>query len=172
MSLTPDDQLSLRRLLVDGSMINAGLTAIILGSLYQDAEIWVQDYPPDVREKWGPKSKRARRLTILWSIPFMLVLFGGVAGSVLKLKQEQGGRLSFRAAFLHTYGLLLSFWLFDLVIIDWTLLGVLKPEFAILPGTEGMAGYEDRMIHLRTALPALPGMVLPAALIAFAVTRR
>lgn len=162
------NELNLRRILIDGGLLNTLLAIQIVGSLRYNPEIWLQDYPPDVREAYGPKSDRARRQTWLFGIPFMLTLFGGTYLSTRRLRRENGDRLSFRAAFLHAYAVLLSFWLFDLLVIDWTLLGLLKPEFAILPGTEGMAGYDDKLFHLREALPALLGMALPSGLIALA----
>lgn len=160
------------RLLKDGAIINGGLTALIFSSLLVNPEMWVQDAPPDIREKVGPKSKKAKWQSILFGIPFMLLLFGGAARSNQLLKREQDGLLPFKTAFWHAYSVMLSFWLFDLVIIDWLCLVTVKPSFAILPGTEGMAGYDDYGFHLRSALPALPGMMLPALLIALFTASR
>ncbi len=70
------------------------------------------------------------------------------------------------------YGLLLYFWLFDLVIVDWFCLVTLKPKFAIIPSTEGMPGYGDYVFHLRASWPTLPAMVLPALIIAFFTASR
>jgi len=94
-------------------------------------------------------------------------LLGGVIFSNLKLKQENGGKLSFTAAFLNTYLLFLSFWLFDLTILDWLFFVRMRPDFIILPGTEGLPGYDDYAFHLKVALPALVLMVFPAMIIAW-----
>lgn len=155
-----------KRLLKDGSLINMGLTAVIFGTLYINPEIWVHDAPPDIREKFGPKSEKAKRQSIFAAIPFFLILFGGVIRSNFLLKRQNGGELSFKSAFLNAYGLFLYFWLFDLVILDWLIFVTLKPSFFIFPGTEGMAGYDDYAFHLTTALPALPLAILPSLLIA------
>ena len=155
-----------KQLLKDGSLINAGLTTIIFATLYLNPEIWLQDAPPDIQAKVGPKSDKAKRLSILFAIPFFLILFGGVIRSNIRLKQQNGGKLPFKIAFLNAYGRFFYFWLFDLVIIDWLLLVTLKPDFIVLPGTEGMAGYDDYAFHLKAALPALPMMILPSLLIA------
>ena len=154
------------RLWKDGSLMNGALTAVIFGSLYLNPEIWVHDAPPDIREKFGPKSEKAKRQTTLIAIPFFLILFGGVIRSNILLKRQNGGRLPFKTAFLNAYGLFLYFWLFDLVILDWLIFVTLKPSFLIFPGTEGMAGYDDYGFHLKTALPALPMAILPSLLIA------
>ena len=155
-----------KRLLTDGTLINLGLTAIIFVTLYINPEMWLQDAPPDIKEKVGKKSAKAKWQSALFAIPFFVILFGGVIRSNILLKRQNGGKLPFKMAFLNAYGLFLYFWLFDLVIIDWLFLVTLKPSFAVLPGTEGMAGYDDYAFHLKTALPALPMIALPCLIIA------
>lgn len=155
------------RLLKDGTLLNLSLTTVIGLSLGLNPEIWVNDYPPDIKERFGPKSEKAKRQTWLVAIPFFFLLIGMVVRSNLALKRENGGSLPFKMAFLNVYGLFAYFWLFDLVVLDWLLFVTLKPSFVVLPGTEGMAGYDDYSFHLKAALPALPGMAIPALLIAF-----
>lgn len=154
------------RLLKDGTFLSVSLAAVIGLTLRINPEIWVHDYPPDIKEKFGPKSDKAKRQTWLAAIPFFVLLIGVVVRSNLALKRENGGHLPIKMAFLNAYGLFLYFWLFDLVILDWLLFVTLKPSFVVLPGTEGLAGYDDYAFHLRTALPALPTMALPALVIA------
>lgn len=157
---------SASRLLKDGSTINNRLAALIFASLYVNPEMWVDDYPPDIREKFGSKSSKTKWQTVFIAIPFFLILIGGIVRSNILLKQQNDGVLSFKTAFLNAYGLFLYFWLFDLLIIDWFIFVTLQPNFIILPGTEGMAGYDDYGFHLKISLPALPLAVLPSLLIA------
>lgn len=152
--------------LKDGSLLSLSLAALISLTFYINPEIWVHDYPPDIQEKFGPKSDKARRQTKLAAIPFFLLLIGLVIRSNLVLKKENGGVLPFRMAFLNTYGQFLYFWLFDLVIMDWLVFVTLQPSGIVLPGTEGAAGYDDYGFHLKAALPALPLTILPSLLIA------
>lgn len=159
------------RVLKDGSGMNIALGALIVSSIKANAEMWAHDYPPDIKKAFGPKSEKAKRQTRLMTIPFFSILLGGVIYSTWRLRQEGHGRLSFPAAFWHVYSLFALFWLFDLTILDWLFFVTLKPGFAILPGTEGMAGYDDYLFHLRAALPALPLMALPALLIALVMKR-
>lgn len=163
---------SLRQLLGDGLLINGLLTAIIYGSLYRNAEIWLQDYPPAIQERYGPKSAQAKRETILFAIPFFLILFGGVIRSNLALRRKNGDVLPFMTAFKNALGLLFFFWAYDIVIIDWLILMIVRPDFVILPGTEGMPEYDDHMYHLRTALPALPLLVPMSLVLALFTFRR
>lgn len=159
-------ELSLRQLWQQAAVMNLSMSAIILGSLYQNAEIWLQDYPQPIQERYGPKSAEAERLTKLWAIPFFVVLFGGVFVANRRLRRANGGTLSPTAAFANAYLLFLSFWLFDLTIIDWLIMVGMKPSFVILPGTEEMADYEDAMFHLRESWPFLFFMAVPSAIIA------
>ena len=160
------DKKRIKRLLQDDSTINMGLTTLIFATLYINPEMWVDDYPPDIRKKFGSKGKKAKRQTIFAAIPFFLILIGGIIRSNSLLKQQNDGVLPFKSAFLNAYGLLLYFWLFDLFIIDWLIFVTLQPNFIILPGTEGMAGYDDYAFHLKVSLPALPLAILPSLLIA------
>lgn len=156
----------LNRLLKDGTFLSLSLAVVIGLTLRINPEIWVHDYPPDIKEKFGPQSDKAKQQAWLAAIPFFFLLIGVVVRSNLALKRDNGGHLPVKMAFLNTYGLFLYFWLFDLVILDWLLFVTLKPAFVVLPGTEGMAGYDDYGFHLRAALPALPAMALPALIIA------
>jgi hypothetical protein len=157
----------IKHLLLNGSVINGGVAATVFSSLYVNPMIWVHDAPADIREKAGPKNAKTKWQTMLFGIPFMLILFGGIVHSNLQLKRQREGNLPFKLAFWQAYGLLLYFWLFDLVIIDWLCLLTLKPKFALIPGTEGLAGNDDYAFHLRESWPALPGMIIPALIIAF-----
>ena len=159
--------LSWRRILLDGGVMNGALSALIAGSMAANAEMWLQDYPPKIKEAFGPKSRKAQIQSALLAVPFFGILVGGVVWSNRKLREENGGALSFRAAFWHTYALFALFWLFDLTVLDWLFFVTLKPSFAVLPGTEGMAAYDDYGFHLKAALPALPLMAIPALIVAF-----
>jgi tetrahydromethanopterin S-methyltransferase subunit B len=44
---------------------------------------------------------------------------------------------------------------FDLLILDWLMFCTWTPQFVVLPGTEGMAGYKDYGLHFRGFLIGL-----------------
>ncbi|MCG8347311.1 MAG: hypothetical protein MI924_05960 [Chloroflexales bacterium] len=152
--------------------MSGALGALISSSLAINAEIWVQDYPPDIRKAFGPKSRKAQIQTAVLAVPFFGILLGGMILSNRKLRRDNEGILTFKQAFYHSYALLLFFWLFDLTIIDWLFFVTFKPQFAVLPGTEGMAGYSDYGFHLTTSLPALPYLAIPALIVAFFMQSR
>jgi hypothetical protein len=160
-----------KRFLQDATIYNALITAVMLGSVSHNKEMWVHDYPPDIKEKYGPVSEETRRLARLWAIPFFVVILGWVIFAALRLKKADNGRLPFKAAFKYIYLLFLSFWTYDLVVLDWLIFCTIQPGFIVLPGTEGMAGYKDYAFHLKASWPFILIMALPSAIIAFFVSR-
>jgi hypothetical protein len=136
-------QLSASRLLADGALMSAVVGSLVVGSLRYNAEMWLQDYPPDIKAKFGPMSERAKRQQRLFVVPFFVSFFGILLYSTRKAKALNGGTLTFGAAFAHCFLLCQLFVLFDTFVIDWALIGKLQPEWVVLSGTEGMAGYSD-----------------------------
>jgi hypothetical protein len=126
-------EVSARRILVDGTLYSGALGALILGSLYYNPEIWYNDYPAEIKALVGPQSARARRQLLVLFPVFLLVFIGGLIISALRLKQANGGRISFRAAFLHTFLVFTAFNLVDTVLIDYLLLVRIQPRFARIP---------------------------------------
>ncbi|NHZ72030.1 MAG: hypothetical protein GWP17_02970 [Aquificales bacterium] len=162
------NELSLKQFARDALLFNGALGLLLVGSLRWNAEIWAHDYPPDIKEKFGPISPRTKKQSAIIAVPFFIILFGSVIGSNLKLKQRNGGQLSLTAAFANAFALIFSFWFLDLTILDWLMFVRYTPDWVILPGTEGMAGYDDYMFHLKAhskALPMLAGSALVFALL-------
>ena len=137
------NQLSAKRILSDGALLSAVLGTLVVGSLSYNPEIWHDDYPPDVRAHAGPMSATAKRQRVLVAIPFFGALMSIVLGSTLRLKRQHAGELTFLAAFLHAYGVFMIFNAFDLVVLDYLLVMRLRPRRWVLPGTAGLAGYDD-----------------------------
>lgn len=165
-------ELSLKQLFTDAVLYNAALGSLIVGTLYINAEIWLNDYPPDIKEKYGPMSQRGKRHAALMAIPFFGIMLGGLIWSNRRQKRQNGGFLSFSAAFTNAYTLILSGWLFDLTILDWLMFVRHTPDFVVLPGTEGMAGYNDAAFHLKEHIKALPMLAGLALIIAMLTASR
>lgn len=156
MNTAVTQELSLKQTAADAVIFNTLLGSLIVGTVKIDPAIWVNDYPPDIKEKFGKVDPKTKRLSMIVAVPFFLLMGGGLIWSNIKLKRRNQGRLSFKAAFLNAYTLILSGWLFDLTILDWLIFVRHTPDFMVLPGTEGMAGYDDYGFHLREHLLALP----------------
>ncbi len=144
----------LRLLVIHGLMLSGlfGLVAVV--SLLADPMIWLDNYPPDIRAAIGDSVEPPVVAKTITAIALVAAVIGGLVLSVRRLDRESGG-VGFRGVALHVF---LLFWVvnaFDVVVLDWLLfMNVLRP-WVILPGTEGMAGYDDYLFHLRGSFAAL-----------------
>jgi len=130
--------LSPTRILIDGLLLSLGLSVIIFGSLYANPRLWLQDFPKEIRAKLPPNTPEEKRIQRLLMIPFLALIVGVMFYSVMQLKAENGGSISFLTAFVNAFLVMNVFNLFDAVIIDYLILTVMKPKFAIPKGAEGM----------------------------------
>lgn len=139
--------LDLTRILIDGAILSGLASLILLGTLWLNPRIFLQDYPDDVKAQAPPKTPQEKRLSLLLGIPFLLLLAAVPLISTLALKAE--GVSGFAELFLNAFGVALVFNLVDWLILDWLLFCTLTPSFLVIPGTEGMAGYKDYGYHFR-----------------------
>lgn len=161
------DQLSPSQILLDGSILSFVLGVMILLSLWYNPEIWHDDYPPQIQEKALPMSKKAKKQRGLVALPFFGATIGMLVGSNERLRQRNGGSLSFLASFVHTYSLMVLFNLFDFLVVDYLIMLRMKPQFAILPGTDrDDPAYGDTMFHFAAFLKGFGFTTIPALLIA------
>ena len=172
MNTAVPQELSLQQTASDALIFNTLLGSLIVGTMKINPAIWANDYPPDIKEKFGAVDTKTKRQSIIVAIPFFLLTGGGLIWSNIKLKRHNQGRLSFQAAFLNAYALILSGWFFDLTILDWFMFVRHTPDFVVLPGTEGMAGYDDYGFHLREHLRALPMLAGFALIVAMLTASR
>lgn len=135
--------LLVRSSLISGVVLSLLLGGVIMGSIYVNPEIWVNDYPPDVKRKFGPIGEKAKKQRTVVGIVFFVILLGLLALSIGQLFRSSGGNPGFGAIFLSIWIILMFFNLFDFLVLDWLIMMRVRPKFAILPGTEGMSGYDD-----------------------------
>lgn len=166
------NELSLKQFARDALLFNGLLGVLLVGTLRWKAEIWANDYPPDVKEKFGPMSPHTKKQATLVAIPFFIIMIGGIVWSNLKLKQRNEGKLSLTAAFANAFALIFSGWFLDLTILDWLMFVRNTPDWVVLPGTEGMAGYDDYMFHLKEHTKALPMLAIFALIFALFTASR
>ena len=122
---------------------------LILGKT--NIEMLLNDYPPDVRARFGPMSAETRRQANFASLPLLIVLSAVVILALVQLHQLLG-ELTWVSTFIVAATIFQIWNLVDLVILDWFILMTLRPRFMILPGTEGMAGYRDYGFHFHKFL--------------------
>jgi hypothetical protein len=111
-------------------------------------------------------SAKARRLRLWVALTVFALIFGVIGLQVAQLVQASGGQFHYGTVALSLWTSLIVFNLVDLVFIDWFLLMILKPSFAILPGTEGLAGYNDYGFHFRGFLKGTVGITLVVPVLA------
>lgn len=151
--------------LIFGAVLSLLMGVIFLGIAYANPEIWLNDYPPDIRERFGPMSERAKRQRRLAGVPVFLLLFGTITLSAFRLARI-GDYEPFFTVFFGTFIVLLVFNLVDLLILDWLVFTTLTPGFVVLPGTEGARGYSDYGFHFRAFLKGVAGALVVSLLVA------
>ncbi|MBC8446342.1 MAG: nitroreductase [Chloroflexi bacterium] len=129
------NQLSMKRMLIDGAILSVLLTIIIYGSLGVNPAMWVHDYPPDIRAVVGDV-----HVPLVQKMIVGVLFFGAAVGVMLysnaklrrKLRQQNGGKLSFLAAFANSALILFFFAVWDLLILDWLIFVTIQPDFILL----------------------------------------
>lgn len=158
-----DWQLVFYQALVCGLILSVSLTILMVVSGAIALDMWVGDYPPDVRQKYGPMSPRAARLRpFVAALLFLIVLVVPILG--LFVLEAQVGPVPFFPAFVFCAVTLLVFNVYDLLILDWLFFCTIQPRAMVLPGTEGMAGYRDYRFHFIGFLKGL-GFTLVGGLV-------
>ena len=154
---------------VSGLALSVVLGALLLAVIRANAEIMLNDYPPDIKAKWGPMTVRTKRQRWLAGGTFLVAILAIVAWSLQTLPAFAARELTFASAFAHFAIMFGIFNAFDWLVIDCGLV-YYQPRFVILPGTEGMAGYRDYRFHFRGFLIGIPVVLLASALAAAVVS--
>ncbi len=152
--------------LVFGGLISAWMVAVIILSLRWNPEIWVNDYPPEIRAALPPKSERARRQTLWVSIPTFVVLIGLLAWLVNRLYAVAGGFPGFGEVALALWIALQTFNLVDLLLVDWLLVETWRPAFVYMPGAERFADQRFYGFHFRAFLKGFVGITALSLMVA------
>lgn len=137
--------------------MSAVFLAILLLSLAYNPRIWLQDYPQDIQRAAPPRTPMEQKQFTAVGTIVMLLIFVPFATSIY----IYGNEITFWGAFLHLYLVFNIVSLTDLIILDWIIFCVVTPNFIVIPGTRGAAGYKDYGFHF---VGFLKGAVMSAAL--------
>ena len=143
-------QFSPKRVLVDGTILNVLISIIVYGSIYVNPLFWVSDYPPDIQEAVGPVDVPIGQKIIVGML-LLCIVVGVPLYSNAKLRRQNNGKLSFPAAFIHSALIAFFFAVWDLLILDWLIFVTIQPDFIVIPGTQGLAGYKDYGFHFEVS---------------------
>jgi hypothetical protein len=146
-------------------VLSVVLFALLLAVLRVNPEIMLNDYPPDIRAKWGPMTERTKRQRVLVAVIVFAVASVVVACSFRSLSIVAATDVTFAIAFAHFVVVFGTFNLLDWLALDCALVRF-QPRFIVLPGTQGMAGYKDYRFHFRGFLIGIPLILLLSALLA------
>jgi hypothetical protein len=157
----------LTAILLFGLLLSVLFSAIILSMVLVNPRLMLQDYPKDVQAAVPPKTAAEKRQTLYWGLPLWVFLLGCPTLAALWVKAAHGGFLDIFAA---AFGVLFLSNLVDWLILDWLIFCTITPSFAVLPGTEGMAGYKNYGMHFRgfligTALALVIALIITAILV-------
>jgi hypothetical protein len=158
-------------IVVDGLALSLGLGVIIVGSLAYNPRLWINDAPPRARALAPPLTPQERRDRNIVAALFLAKLLAVSVWSAGRLFARHPDGVPTVVLFGHFLGVMFVFNLFDLVVIDWLMLLVLRPAFVQRLNVPGLS-YEETVgdygYHFRAFLKGL-GFVAVFSLLATAV---
>lgn len=131
-----------------GLGFSAVFTVILVGSGLVARDFGVHSYPPAIRERYGPKSQRGQRVTRVTAVLIGVGMAGVLTALLLSVRSGTGEPLDFLTALAAAEIALMTFNLYDLVVLDWLVFNAWRPAMVVLPGTEDMPEYRDWRFHL------------------------
>lgn len=135
-------------LLRDGAILAVAASAWVMGSLRYNPRLFLRHCPKEIREAAEPLTVAERRTSKLVGLPFLLMLVGVPIWSVMSFVNEHPSGNFLDAAF-HGFGVSMVFNLVDLILLDLMWLGVMRPAWAMIPGTESIVFRFNVSDHLR-----------------------
>jgi hypothetical protein len=145
----------LSRILIDGLLLTAAFSVVVLPSLWFRPRLWLHDFPADIQARVPPKSASEQQQTRVLGVIFFAVLLSVQFALIARLQADLGAALTPVGILLYVYGVFFIVNLIDLVVIDWGGFTLIDPQNPPLPGTEGAAGWRDYAFHWRGFLKGL-----------------
>ncbi|MFD4641462.1 hypothetical protein ACFWN2_29420 [Lentzea sp. NPDC058436] len=112
-----------------GLAFSAVFTAILLVAGRVAPDFAVHSYPPAIQRRFGEKSKRGKRVTKIVSVLIGLTIATVLTALVLSVRD--GRDLGFGTAFLAAETALMTFNLYDLVVLDWLVFCWWRPRAVV-----------------------------------------
>lgn len=132
-------------LFVTNGLIYCSLSTIALLIIgLKSPRLMLQDYPQLIQDATTPKTKLEKKLTVVYGIPFLLVLIGYPLWFGFSIATTSSGYWTLVG---YIYILAMIGNVFDLIILDWLVICFITPRFVVIPGTEGSKGYKDYFFH-------------------------
>ncbi len=150
------------------------ILSLYLGPLFVllsriNPEMWLDDYPPDIRAAYGPMRPATNRQRWLLGVPVLAGALAIVIYATVRFVTHEVPAPGAAAVFVHTFVVLTTFNLVDLVLIDWLFFVRIRPRWVVLPGTDGLAGYDNDVFHGHAFLKGTVGIIVLSALVTLVV---
>src|SRR5215831_771393 len=149
------------RIVRDGALLSVVASTYLLVLLRFNPRIFLGHYPKEIRQVVPPRSEKERRMSVLLGM-----LVGVPCGVALLWRTATLGSHYFWDLFAYAFGVLFTFNLVDLLILDWLIVCWLKPRWVILPGTEHVAIPNPYLHHFKEFLIGTAGLVIVGVAIA------
>lgn len=167
MILSAEDWLLALR---DGAMLASAASALIMGALRFNPRLFLRSYPKEIRAAAAPVTRAERLQRLIVGVPLIALLLGVPIWSAAMLSARHDGAIGADALFADAFTVGMVFNLADWLVLDVLWLGLLRPSWAAIPGTETVSyrfnyGHHFRGFLIGTVLAAI------AAAIATAIVR-
>jgi hypothetical protein len=136
--------INLPQLLIDSALYVGLATFLLLALVLYNPRLMLQDYPPAIKTIVPPKTGTEKQQSLWLGMPFLLVLLIFPFVAVFRVNET-----SFIDLFLHAFGVVWAFNVWDWLVLDWLVFCTITPKMFIIPGSEGHPAYKDYAFHFR-----------------------
>jgi hypothetical protein len=143
------------RIVRDGALLSVVASTCLVVLLRLNPRIFLGHYPKEIRQVVPPRTEKERRISILLG-----VLVGVPFAVAFVWRTASLRRHSFCELLAYAFGVLFTFNLVDLLILDWLLVCWVKPRWVILPGTEHVVVPNPYMHHFKEFLMGTAGLAI------------
>jgi hypothetical protein len=143
-----------------GLGMSAVFSIVLMGGIWYNPEIMLNDYPPDVKAAYGPaRNPNTPRLARLVALLLLLAGVGILAAALVGLPRPASFVEGYLYGLVTIWTAMMTFNVVDLLVLDLPLV-YFQPKQISLPGTEGMKGYSDYGFHVRGFIKGTVGITL------------
>lgn len=125
--------------------VSGFMSLLIIIGLLHNPRMALHSFPQAIQDAVRSKTVHEKRLTAIYSLGTIAALFITPFAYALMVEET-----SFSVIWLHVFAIAMVFNIVDLLLIDWLLLCMITPSWAIIPGTESghaYSAYKDYRFH-------------------------
>ena len=146
--------LEFSQVILHGLILSVALSVVILGGMTINPRLMAQDYPPEVKSQIPPLNASEKKQQAVMALFFWGLALGILIDSNAQVVARSGESV-FLTLFINTYLIFEVANLFDLLLLDYLIVVLLKPRFLFVPGVENLAQYNTFAYHFKGFLKGL-----------------